>query len=138
LRDQLLKFPIGHFVAVYEGRVVGCSATFRIPERFAVQALDRSEIIGGGFASRHEPDGDWLCGMEVFVDQTMRGSRIGQGLYKEGKHLCTGLGLKGIVFGGRLPGLSRRWKKIGSAEACINLLKEKKITGRVLSFQLRN
>ncbi len=138
LRGQMLKFPVGQFVAVYEGRVVGYCATFRIAERFAFQAHDWSEISGGGFASRHEPDGDWLYGMEVFVDQAMRGSRIGQRLYSERKHLCTRLGMKGIVFGGRLPGLSRRWKKVGSAEAYVNLVKEKKITVRVLSFQLRN
>lgn len=138
LRGQLVKFPAGQFVAVYEGRIVGYCATFRISERFAFQPHEWAEITGGGFASRHESDGDWLYGMEVVVDPKMRGSRIGQRLYNERKGLCTRLGMKGIVFGGRLPGLSRRWKKIGSAEAYVNLVKEKKITDRVLSFQLRN
>jgi len=138
LRGQMLTFPMGQFVAVYEGHVVGYCATFRISERVAFQPHDWMEITGGGFASRHESDGDWLYGMEVFVDPQMRGARIGQRLYNERKALCTRLGLKGIVFGGRLPGLSRRWRKVGSAEAYVNLVKEKKIADRVLSFQLRN
>ena len=138
LRGQLQKFPEGQFVAVYEGKVVGYCATFRIPERFAFQPHDWMEITGSGFASRHEVDGDWLYGMEVFVDPFMRGSRIGQRLYSERKNLCIRLGLKGIVFGGRLPGLARRWRKVGSAEAYVDQVKEKKITDRVLSFQLRN
>ncbi|MGD2141242.1 MAG: GNAT family N-acetyltransferase, partial [Burkholderiales bacterium] len=138
LRGHLLKFPAGQFVAEYEGRVVGYCATFRISEHIAFQPHDWWQITGGGFASRHEGDGDWLYGMEVFVDPKMRGHRIGQRLYNERKALCTRLGLKGIVFGGRLPGLSRRWKKVGSAQHYVDMVKEKKISDRVLSFQLRN
>lgn len=138
LRGHLLKFPEGQFVAVYEDRVVGYCATFRISEKFAFAPHDWWQITGGGFASRHESDGDWLYGMEVFVDPDMRGHRIGQRLYNERKALCTRLALKGIVFGGRLPGLARRWKKVGSAQEYVNMVKEKKINDRVLTFQLRN
>lgn len=138
LRGQMLNFPAGQFVAVYEDRIAGYCATFRISERFAFQPHDWWQITGGGLASRHETDGDWLYGMEVFVDPALRGHRIGQRFYNERKALCQRLGLKGIVFGGRLPGLSKRWKKVDSAQEYVNLVKEKKITDRVLSFQLRN
>lgn len=138
LRGQIQRFPTGQFVAIYEGRVVGYCATFRISERIAFLPHDWMEITGGGFASRHEEDGDWLYGMEVFVDPQLRGHRIGQRLYNERKSLCTRLGLKGIVFAGRLPGLARRWKRVGSAHAYVELVKDKKIRDSVLSFQLRN
>jgi predicted amidohydrolase/GNAT superfamily N-acetyltransferase len=138
LRGQMLKFPAGQFVAVYEDRIAGYCATFRISEHVAFQPHDWWQITGAGLASRHETDGGWLYGMEVFVDPALRGHRIGQRLYNERKALCKRLGLKGIVFGGRLPGLARRWKKVGSAQEYVNLVKERKIRDRVLSFQLRN
>lgn len=138
LRGHLLKFPIGQFVAIFEGKVVGYCATFRIAEALALKAHSWAEITGGGFGSRHEPDGDWLYGMDVFVDPRLRQHRIGQRLYNARKALAARLGLKGIIFGGRLPGLARRWKKVGSAQAYADLVKDRKIRDSVLTFQLRN
>ena len=78
-----------------------------------VIAMWLPEITGNGYASRHDPDGDWLYGMEVCVDPEFRGYRLGQRLYNERKKLCQALGLKGIVFAGRLPTLARRIGIIG-------------------------
>lgn len=138
LRGQLQNFPDGQFVVVYEDDVVGYCATFRVAEAVAFAPHDWNQITGGAFASRHDLEGDWLYGMEVCVDPEYRGLRIGQRLYNERKALCQRLQLKGIVFGGRLPGLARRWRKIGSAEAYVEAVKEKKLRDPVLSFQLRN
>jgi len=138
LRGQMQNFPDGQFVAVFEGRIVGYCATFRIGEAPAFAPHTWMEITGGGLASRHDPDGDWLYGMEVFVDPSYRGYRIGQRLYGARKALCQRLGLKGIVFGGRLPALHRRIKKVGSAEAYVQAVRERKMRDPVLSFQMRN
>ncbi|GAB6051708.1 bifunctional GNAT family N-acetyltransferase/carbon-nitrogen hydrolase family protein [Magnetospira thiophila] len=138
IRGHIQNFSLGQFVCVYEGNVVGYCATFRISEAIAFAPHNWMEITGGGYASRHDPEGEWLYGMEVFVDQSMRGYRIGQRLYNERKGLCVRLGLKGIVFGGRLPGLSKRWKKVGSAETYVEMVKEKKLRDNVLGFQMRN
>jgi len=138
LRGQMQNFPEGQFVAVFEGRVVGYCATFRIGEAEAFARHTWSEITGAGLASRHDPDGEWLYGMEVFVDPAYRGYRIGQRLYTQRKNLCQRLGLKGIVFGGRLPALRRRIKKVGSAEAYVEAVREKRMRDPVLSFQMRN
>ena len=54
--------------------------------------------------SRHKADGDWLYGMEVVVHPDYRGMRIGQRPYSARKRLCMELKLRGIVFGGRIPG----------------------------------
>ena len=64
-----------------------------------------------GFASRHDPDGDCIYGMDVCVDPDLRGLRIGQRLYNERRKLCQYLRLKGIVFAGRMPGLARRSRR---------------------------
>jgi predicted amidohydrolase/GNAT superfamily N-acetyltransferase len=138
VRGQIQNFSQGQFVAIYEGRVVGYCATFRISEVIAFEKHDWNEITGNGFASRDDPGGEWLYGMEIFVDPNMRGYRIGQRFYNERRTLCMRLGLKGIVFGGRMPGLAKRWRKLRSAEAYVELVKDKKLRDPVMSFQMRN
>lgn len=138
VRGQIKNFPVGQFVVLYEGELVGCCASFKVPEKLAFAKHDWEGITGGGFASRHDEDGDWLYGMEVFVDPKFRGNRIGQRLYDARKELCQQLQLKGIVFGGRLPGLSKNWKKVKSAKRFIESVQNKQIKDHVLGFQIRN
>ena len=76
--------------------------------------------------------------MEVCVDEKHRGLRIGQRLYDARKRLCEELRLKGIVFGGRMPGLAKRIRKVKTPEAYLEQVKEKLIRDAVLSFQIRN
>ncbi|MDX1609990.1 MAG: GNAT family N-acetyltransferase [Halofilum sp. (in: g-proteobacteria)] len=138
IRGQITNFPEGQFVAEYEQQVVGYCATFLVSGELALADHRWDEITGHGFASRHEPDGEWLYGMEVFIDPEFRNLRIGQRLYNERKKLCQYLRLKGIVFGGRLPGLGKRRKKQLSPEEYVEQVENKKIRDPVLSFQLRN
>ena len=138
LLAHLLNYPQGQFVAVHGGKVVGYCATFRVSERIAFAPHTWSEITGSGYAARHDPNGEWLYGMEVFVDPDRRGLRIGQRLYNARKSLATELRLKGIVFGGRVPGLARHWKTIGSAQAYVEAVADNRLRDTVLGFQLRN
>jgi len=138
LRGQIHQFPEGQFVATYEGRIIGYCATFRIPQSLALAQHDWATITGRGYASRHDPQGDWMYGMDVCVDPDFRGRRIGQRLYNERRRLCQHLRLKGIVFAGRMPNLARRWKAVGSAENYLKLVLEGKQRDPVIGFQLRN
>jgi len=138
LRGQLYNFPEGNFVAIFDGNVVGYCSTFCVKETVSFAPHNWFEITGGGYASRHDPEGEWLYGMEVAVDPDYRGLRIGQRLYTARKSLATRLGLKGIVFGGRMPGLARSWKSIGSAEKYVAAVANKQRRDAVLTFQLRN
>lgn len=138
LRGHIVNFPEGQFVAVLDDEVVGYCATFRIAESLAFSRHTWAEITGDGYASRHDPEGDWLYGMEVFVDPDRRNLRIGQRLYTARRTLATQMNLKGIVFGGRVPGLARKWKAFGSAQAYVEAVAEKRLRDTVLSFQLRN
>jgi predicted amidohydrolase/GNAT superfamily N-acetyltransferase len=138
LRGQINNFPQGQFVATYEDQIVGYCATFRIAEAIAFAPHTWSQITGNGFAARHDVDGDWLYGMEVFVDPEFRGLRIGQRLYAARKALAAELHLKGIVFGGRIPGYARRAKKVGSPQAYIEAVADRTLRDSVLGFQLRN
>ena len=135
---QIHNFPAGQFVVTVDDKIVGYCATFLISGKLALKPHTWIEITGNGYASRHDPKGDWLYGMEVCVDPDYRGYRLGQRLYNERKKLCQSLGLKGIIFGGRLPSLARRLKKFGTVENYIEQVKQKKVRDQVLSFQLHN
>ena len=138
LRGQINNFPEGQFVAEYDGAIVGYCATFLIDGQNALKPHTWREISGGGYASRHDPDGDYLYGMEVCVDPDHRGSRIGQRLYDERKKLARSWGAKGIVFGGRLPTLARRVRRFDSPDAYIEEVRQNRQRDPVLSFQMRN
>ncbi len=138
LQSQQTHFPEGQFVVEYEGRVIGYCATFRIDESVALAPHTWMQITGGGMASRHNPEGDWLYGMEVVVHPDYRRMRIGQRLYRARKRLCSDLKLRGIVFGGRIPGLLRHYKRYGSAEAYVQAVVEGRRRDPTLSFQLAN
>lgn len=136
LRGQINNYQEGVLVAEYEGEVVGYCASIRLTEDRVLKPHTWQEATGDGYGSTHDPDGDYLYGYEVCVDPKYRGLRIGQRLYRERRDLCTALGLEGIVFGGRLPGLKRRKKLAGSAQAYVEKVQKKEWRDPVLSFQL--
>ncbi len=138
IRGQLNVFAQGQFVAEYEGEVVGHCATFIISGKIAKKKHTWNEITGHGFASRHDSTGDYLYGMEVGVDPDCRRLRIGQRLYNARKELCKDLGLKGIIFAGRLPGYGKKRKTYKTPQAYVEAVMNKDIRDPVLNFQLRN
>ena len=84
---QINNFPQGQFVILVDEKVVGYCATFIVSEKVGLKAHTWVEITGNGYASQHDPKGDWLYGMEVCVDPAYRGYRLGQRLYNERKKL---------------------------------------------------
>ncbi len=138
LAAQLKKFPEGQFVVLDGDQVIGHCATFIIGGDIALKNHTYDEITGGGFASRHNPEGEYLYGMEVSVDPEFRGMRIGQRLYDARKQLCTQLGLKGICFGGRMPNYTKRRKVAGTPEKYVEMVLNKEIKDNVIGFQVHN
>lgn len=139
VRGHINHFPQGQFVAEYDGRIVGYCATCRLAETVAMSDQSWDELTGYGFASRHDPMGDILYGIEVTVDPELRNKRIGQRLYNARKELCQKLGLKGIVFGGRIPGYARWYRRTkGSPEAYLEEVIAKKRRDPVVGFHLAN
>lgn len=138
IRGQIAQFPKGQLVAVYEDEIVGHCATFRTTKRLSFAPHTWDEITGNGYASRHDPRGQWLYGMEVCVDRECRDLRIGRRLYDARKKLCTELELKGIVFGGRMPHYAKRRKKVGTPEEYLEQVQNKQLRDPVINFQLSN
>lgn len=138
LRGQLTNYPEGHFVAEMNGKIVGYSASIKIKGKKALVPHDWMEVTGGGFATTHDPEGDYLYGYETCVDPEIRRHRIGQRFYNTRKQLVKYERLKGIVFAGRIPNLRKKKSKVESVEAYVEAVKQKKIQDPTLSFQIRN
>lgn len=136
IRGQINNFPEGQFVAEFEGAIVGHCATLIVSEAMAFAPHNWAEITGGGFAARHDSDGDILYGMEVCVNPDFRRLRIGQRFYRRRKQLCEDLGLKGIAFGGRMPGYARRRKDYADPESYLEAVIEKRLRDPVINFQI--
>ncbi|MDQ2765447.1 MAG: bifunctional GNAT family N-acetyltransferase/carbon-nitrogen hydrolase family protein [Pseudomonadota bacterium] len=138
IRGQINNFPPGQFVATLENVIVGYCASSRIDEEIALGAHDWETITGNGFGSRHDPTGDWLYGFEMAVDPQRRGLRIGKRMYEARRTLAERLELRGIVFGGRMPGYSRMRGKVGGPEAYLEQVQAGKLRDQVVGFQLAN
>ncbi|MBL27867.1 MAG: carbon-nitrogen hydrolase [Rhodospirillaceae bacterium] len=138
VRSQINNFAQGQFVAEYEGEVVGHCATFMIGGDVALKDHDWHAITADGLASRHDPRGDYLYGMEVSVDPRYRRLRIGRRLYEARRRLCERLGLRGIVFGGRMPGYARRRKAYPDPEDYIRAVVDRKVRDSAIGFHVSN
>jgi predicted amidohydrolase/GNAT superfamily N-acetyltransferase len=135
-RGQINNFPDGQFVADLGGAVVGHCATFIINGDVALKPHSWDEITVNGLASRHDPQGDYLYGVGVCVDDKHRRLRIGQRLYDARRRLCQEWGLKGIVFGGRMPGLAKQRREYRTPEAYLEGVQALRIRDSVIQFHL--
>lgn len=137
LRGQIRHFPEGQFVAEYNGKVIGYCASLIVHRQKAMRSHSWREITGNGYCSTHTRNGDFLYGVDIFVDPAYRRMRIGERFYRERISLCKFLRLKGIIFAGRLPLLKKKFKQVGSAEGYLQAVLDKKIRDPVINFQLR-
>ncbi len=138
LTGQFNRFEEGQFVVECDDKIIGHCATFIVKEELAFADHTYAEITGGGFASRHDEDGDYLYGMEVVVDPQYRGLRVGQRLYNARKALCKEFNLKGIVFAGRMPNFAKKKKQVKSATDYVEKVIDNKIKDPVIGFQIKN
>ena len=138
IRSQLTYFPEGNFIAVFDDKVVGYSASIRVPSTLALKPHTWDEITGHGTGSTDDPNGDYLYGMETCVDNTYQNLHIGQRIYNERKKLCIRLHLKGIITGGRLSLYAQEVEKVKNPEKYIELVQLEKIKDHTLLFQLHN
>lgn len=131
------KFPEGQVVIKVNGQIAGCALSIIIDyDKFDYNHTFRQITSDESFDS-HNPNGDILYGIDVFIKPEYRGLRLGRRLYDYRKDLCEKLNLRGIAFGGRIPNYYKYADKMTPKEY-IDKVKYKEIDDPVLNFQLSN
>jgi len=134
---QINRFPEGQICIEDAGKVVAGAITLIVDyKRFGDQHTYK-EITGDGYLTTHDPNGDVLYGVDVFVHPRHRDMRLGRRLYDARKELCRSLNLRAIVAGGRIPGYDRYADEMGP-EQYIDLVRRRELRDPILSFQLAN
>ncbi|CAN5604241.1 bifunctional GNAT family N-acetyltransferase/carbon-nitrogen hydrolase family protein [soil metagenome] len=137
LKRLLQKFPDGQIVMTLDGKVVGCALSLIVKyEKFGDNHTYR-DITGNFSFETHDPKGDTLYGIEVFVHPDYRGLRLARRLYDARKTLCERLNLKMIIAGGRIPKYSMYSDEL-SPKQYIDKVKKREIYDSTLTFQLAN
>ena len=134
---MLQRFPEGQIGIEDNGHVVAVVLSLIVDYEEFGDHHTYKEITGGGKLSTHDPDGDVLYGIEVFVHPDYRDMRLGRRLYDARKNLCRQLNLRAVVSGARIPGYHTHADKMGPDDY-IDLVKRKELRDPILSFQLAN
>ena len=137
IQKLLSIFPEGQLVILVDDKVVGSALSLIVNEDIANSNHNYSEITGNYTFSTHDPLGNVLYGIDVFIHPKYRGLRLGRRLYDTRKELCEQLNLKAIIFAGRIPNYTKYHDEI-SPKIYIDKVRQKEIYDSVLSFQLSN
>ena len=137
IQKLLNIFPEGQFVILADGAIAGCALSIIVDyDKFGDRHTYR-QITGDYTFSTHNPDGDVLYGIEVFIHPDYRGLRLGRRLYDARKELVEHRNLKSILFGGRMPNYHKHSEELSPKEY-VEKVRNKEIADPVLSFQLSN
>lgn len=134
---QLFTFPEGQICIEDNGRVVAAAFSVIVDYAKFGDQHTYEEITGDAYLTTHDPNGDVLYGVDIFVHPDYRDLRLGRRLYEARKELCRNLNLKSIIAGGRIPNY-QRYAKTMSPYEYIEKVKNKDIYDPTLTFQLSN
>ena len=130
-------FPDGQVVIKVNNRFAGCALSIIVDYDQFDNHHTYQEITGNYTFKTHNPQGDVLYGIDIFIKQEFRGLRLGRRLYDYRKDLCERLNLKGVAFGGRIPNYHKFAKEL-TPKDYINKVRRKEIDDPVLNFQISN
>ena len=101
---HLELFPEGQLVVKDGDKVVGMTSTMRSKFDFSHYHHTFKETIAGGWLTNHDPEGDWLYGLDIGVHPDYRGLGLARILYRARHEITNELGLKGQVTVGMMNG----------------------------------
>ncbi len=133
----LKKFPEGQICIEDNGQIVAAALAIIVQYSDFGDRHTYAKITGHGKFNTHNPDGDTLYGVDVFVDPEYRSLRLGRRLYDARKELCENLNLRAMVAGGRIPGYAAYANEMTPAKY-VEMVRAKEITDPILTFQLAN
>ncbi len=137
IEKLLAIFSEGQLVVLVDDKVVGSALSLIIDYNKVIANHTYAQITGNYTFSTHNPNGEVLYGIDVFIHPKYRGLRLGRRLYDARKELCEQLNLKSIIFAGRIPNYIDYMDKL-SPKDYIEKVKLKELYDPVLSFQISN
>lgn len=140
-RAQIMRliqdFPEGQICVEVNGKVAGAALTIMVNYDDYGDDHTYAQITGNYQLNTHNPKGNVLYGVEIFVHPDHRGLRLGRRLYDARKELCENLNLRAIMAGGRIPGYAKVSAQMSPKEY-IEKVRLKEIYDPILTFQLSN
>ncbi|MDC0611826.1 bifunctional GNAT family N-acetyltransferase/carbon-nitrogen hydrolase family protein [Vibrio sp.] len=137
IMDLIHQYPDGQICIEDDGKIIGGALTIKVDyNRYSLPHF-YTDIVNEHNVIQHNPNGDALYGLDVFVHPDYRGLRLGRRLYEARKELCRNDNLKAILSGGRIPGYKKYAKEMEVIDY-IKKVKRKEIHDPILSFQLAN
>jgi len=135
--SQLDHFPDGQICIEDNGKVVAVAISVIVDyDRYGDRHTYR-KITADGFLTNHDPKGDTLYGVDLFVHPEYQSMRLGRRIYDARKELCENLNLYRMIIGGRIPGYEKFRDEI-TPQKYIELVRNKEVYDPVLTFQLAN
>ncbi|PKP09493.1 MAG: carbon-nitrogen hydrolase [Bacteroidetes bacterium HGW-Bacteroidetes-4] len=137
IKILLDKFPDGQICVLVNGKIAGSALSIIVDYNKFGDEHTYEQITGNYTFNTHDPNGDVLYGIEIFIHPDYRGLRLGRRLYEGRKQICENLNLRAIVAGGRIPNYSNYAHELSPKEY-IQKVKLTEIHDPVLHFQLSN
>jgi predicted amidohydrolase/ribosomal protein S18 acetylase RimI-like enzyme len=137
IKKLITIFPEGQVVIIADDKIVGCALSIIVDYNMVQGDHTYAQVTGNETFDTHNPNGNILYGIEVFIHPDYRGLRLGRRMYEYRKELCEKLNLKAIMFGGRIPNYHKYADKMRPKEY-IEKVRSREIYDPVLNFQLSN
>jgi GNAT superfamily N-acetyltransferase len=103
IMDLIHQYPDGQICIEDDGKIIAAALTIKVDyNRYSLPHV-QTDIVNANNVIQHNPNGDALYGLDVFVHPEYRGLRLGRRLYQARKDLCKSDNLKAILTGGRIP-----------------------------------
>jgi len=131
---HLQIFPEGQIMVLHGPRVVAGSSSIR--HCFPQENHRFLDISAQLWLDTHQPEGDWLYGMDLGVHPDYRSRGIARAIYEARRELCRRLGLKGQVIVGMLNGYAAFSEKM-TVERYFDCLMRGELSDPTLSAQMR-
>lgn len=131
---HLMLFPEGQFTVLDGDTPIGMSTTIR--HHLTLEDHTFLEISDNLWMNTHEPEGDWLYGMDVGVHPDYRGQGLAREIYRARQETCRLLGLKGQITVG-MPNGYARFSSEMSLDTYYKKLVSGELTDPTVSAQVR-
>lgn len=134
---QLERFPEGQICIEIGGEVVAAAISIIVDHATYTRFHTYEKVTGQGTFANHDPEGDALYGIDMFVSPEHRNLRLGRRMYDARKDLVRQLDLRGIIVGGRVPGYAKHSDAM-SPQEYVEQVQSHELYDPILTFQLAN